>query len=413
VLFPLANQDAAARRVAVTGCGVVTALGNDWQSNVSGFREGRAAFRDVRGFDVSGQRVKTAAEADLPEGLPPGVPATRELDRADRGARMLLWAGRECLAQAEWDDLARAPIVLGTTSGGMSLGQEYFQLAVARPEARRGQPTRSVHYQAQRQAALLGQAFGVGGPITVIANACASGANAVGLAGELVRTGQVERVVCGGYDALCQLVFAGFDSLQALSPTVCRPFDAGRDGLALGEGAAVFALESLEAARARGAKVLGEICGYAAATDCHHLTQPHPEGSAALDTMSRACAVAGLEPGDIQYVNAHGTGTPLNDASEAEAINRWANGSAEGVRVSSTKASVGHLLGAAGAVETAVCLMALDGQWLPPTRSCLKPDPACAFSLVTEPEPARLRYALSNSFGFGGANASLVLGGEP
>lgn len=328
----------------------------------------------------------------------------------DRAGRLLLQAGKDCLDGAAWESGMETAIILGTTSGGMTVGEEYYRCAIGDDVARRGQPARVVNYQAQRQACLLKRAYELEGPVTVVANACASGANALGLAWEMVRSGRIDRAVCGGYDALCQLVFAGFDSLQALSPTVCRPFDAERDGLALGEGAAVFALETLEDARERGATILGEICGYSAATDVHHLTQPHPEGVAALHTMRGACKVAGLSPGDIQYVNAHGTGTPLNDASEAEAINKWAGEASETMAVSSTKASVGHLLGAAGAVEVAVCLMALEGGWLPPVRSCRTPDPACRFRLVVEPETAELRHVMSNSFGFGGANASLILG---
>jgi 3-oxoacyl-[acyl-carrier-protein] synthase II len=265
------------------------------------------------------------------------------------------------------------------------------------------------HYQAQRQALDLAEAFRFSGPITIIANACASGANAIGHAWHLVRTGQAGRVLTGGYDALSHLVFSGFDSLQALSPTQCRPFDAQRDGLALGEGAAVLTLESFDSARGRGAEILGEIVGYGASTDSHHLTQPHPKGNAALASMRAACEVANVSPAKITYINAHGTGTPLNDSAEAEAINAWANGHARNVLVSSTKASIGHLLGGAGAVETIVCLMALREGWLPPTRTTANVDPLCAFPLVREPTDRMFDYALTNSFGFGGANATLVL----
>src|SRR5205809_8128413 len=176
----------------------------------------------------------------------------------------------------------------------MSLGQDYYRQAIQAPNSHRGQPARALHYQAQRQALDLTDAFGFSGPITIIANACASGANAVGHAWELLRRGHAERVLTGGYDELSQLVFAGFDSLQALSPTRCRPFDAQRDGLALGEGAAILALETLDHARRRGAEILGEIAGYGAATDAHHLTQPHPEGDAALSSMRSACKTARL-----------------------------------------------------------------------------------------------------------------------
>ena len=194
-----------------------------------------------------------------------------------------------------------------------------------------------------------------------------------------------------------------------MSPTPCRPFDALRDGLSLGEGAAMLTLESLDHAQRRGAEILGEIIGYGAVTDTHHLTQPHPQGNAAYAAMRAACAVAGLAPEQVDYVNAHGTATPQNDATEAVAINRWAGERAATLPVSSTKASIGHLLGAAGAVEAVVCLMALREQWLPPQRSLGQLDPACRFQIVREPADAKLEVALSNSFGFGGANATLAL----
>jgi 3-oxoacyl-[acyl-carrier-protein] synthase II len=246
-------------------------------------------------------------------------------------------------------------------------------------------------------------------PVTLISNACASGANAIGHAWHSLRLGQATRVLTGGFDALSHMVFAGFDSLQALSPGSCRPFDAHRDGLALGEGAAVLALETWDYARQRGAEVLGEIAGYGAASDPHHLTQPEPVGAAAWRTMTQACQAAGVGPEQIGYVNAHGTGTPLNDSAEAQAINRWGGDSVASIPVSSTKASVGHLLGAAGAVEAVICLMALREGWLPPTATLQTPDPVCWFPLVQKPTNVTIQYAMTNSFGFGGANASLVL----
>jgi 3-oxoacyl-[acyl-carrier-protein] synthase II len=291
----------------------------------------------------------------------------------------------------------------------MSLGETYFRQSTTAPENHLHQAERVIHYQAQRQGLDLADAFGFTGPVIMIVNACASGANAIGHAWELLRRGHADRVLTGGYDALSQLVFSGFDALQALSPTQCRPFDADRDGLALGEGAAVFALETEDSARRRGVPILGEIAGYGAAHDPHHLTQPHPEGTAALSAMMAACKSAGLRPDQIGYINAHGTGTPLNDSAEAAAINRWAGEHASGIAVSSTKAVIGHLLGAAGAVEAAVCLMALQGQWLPPTRTILNPDPIVRFSIPRQATSASFTYALTNSFGFGGANASLIL----
>jgi len=409
VLFPLPERPLTPPRVVVTGAGVVTALGVGWKSNAEGFRLGRTAFRPVTLFDVSRQRVKTAAEVDLPASLPATHLSAREERRLTRAGKLLLLAGEQALRQAGWGPSENAPIVLGTTGGGMSMGEAYYRQAITQPEVRRGQLTRVVQYQAQRQALELMRAFRIGGPVTIIANACASGANAVGHAWSLLRRGHAERVLTGGYDALCQLVFAGFDSLQALSPTSCRPFDANRDGLALGEGAALLALETLDSARLRGANILGEIAGYGAATDSHHLTQPHPEGDAALVSMQRACQESGVTPSQVGYVNAHGTGTPLNDSAEASAINRWAGESAAALSVSSTKAGIGHLLGAAGAVEALVCLMALREQWLPPMTVLQTRDPACLFRLVRAPTEGQFEYALSNSFGFGGANATLIL----
>ena len=409
VLFPSSHQADPPPRVVITGVGIITALGQGWQANADGFRAGRVAIRPITLFDVSRQRVRVAAETDLPPTLPATRLLARDVGRMDRAARLLLLAAHEAWQQSGWTQGEDLPVVLGTTSGGMSLGEAYYRQAIHTPHSHRKQAVRVVHYQAQRQGLDVAEAFEFSGPITIIANACAAGANALGHAWDLLRRGHAQRVLAGGYDALSQLVFAGFDSLQALSPTQCRPFDAQRDGLALGEGAAVLTLETLESARRRGASILGEMVGYGAATDAHHLTQPHPNGDAALASMTAACESAQVTPEQIGYVNAHGTGTPLNDSAEAAAINRWAGARARTLPVSSTKSSIGHLLGAAGAVEAAVCLMALRGQWLPPTSTLQTPEALCAFPIVQRPAEAKLEYALSNSFGFGGANATLIL----
>jgi 3-oxoacyl-[acyl-carrier-protein] synthase II len=325
---------------------------------------------------------------------------------------MLVLAAQEAWEQCGWQNTEpnadKLPLVLGTTAGGMVLGEAYCRQAMQEPARHRRQATRAVFYQPQVQARVVFDALGCSGPITIISNACASGANAIGHAWELIRSGQTEHAFAGGYDALGQLVFSGFDSLQALSPTACRPFDAHRDGLALGEGAAVLALETLDRARRRGAEILGELLGYGTSIDQHHLTQPHPQGSTTLAVMTQACARAGVTAEEIDYVNAHGTGTLLNDSSEAVAISAWAGRRAASLPVSSTKASIGHLLGAAGAVEAVVCLMALRDQWLPPQSLFETPDPACQFPIVDRPRDARLNLALSNSFGFGGVNAALI-----
>jgi 3-oxoacyl-[acyl-carrier-protein] synthase II len=396
------------RRIAVTGAGIITAFGAGWNINAEGFRSGRTAFRPVTLFDVSRQRCQIAAEIDLPGNLPPNRLSRGDLRRLQRASRLLLLAGAEAWNQSGWTPDGRLPLVLGTTSGEMCLGQEYLRQALQTPFCFKRQAERVTHYLVQQQGINLANALGVEGEILSLSNACASGANAIGHAWQLVRDGRAQRVLTGGYDALCHLTFAGFDTLQALSPTPCRPFDARRDGLTLGEGAAVLALEDLSSAQRRGAEILGEIIGYGTIMDTHHLTQPQPEGNAALAAMRTACASAGITPEEIDYVNAHGTATPQNDAAEAAAIQAWAGPRAATLPVSSTKAGVGHLLGAAGAVEAVVSLMALRGQWLPPETSLQNPDPVCGFPIVRQPVDAKIKTALSNSFGFGGANATLI-----
>jgi 3-oxoacyl-[acyl-carrier-protein] synthase II len=409
MLFPTTSSPRTPVRVVVTGAGIITALGLGWESNAEGFRAGRTAFRPVSQFDVSRQRVKVAAEVDLPKTLPASRLNRRQLERLDRAGQMLVLAALEAWQQTGWEPAENLPLVLGTTAGGMLLGESYFRQALQQPQRHRRQATRAVHYQPQVQARMVLDALGFSGPITIISNACASGGNAIGHAWDLIRCGQAERVVAGGYDALGEMVFSGFDSLQALSPTVCRPFDARRDGLALGEGAAVVALETVESARRRGAVILGEVIGYGTSIDQHHLTQPHPQGNTTLTVMKQACANTRVTPEEIDYINAHGTGTVLNDSSEALAICEWAGRRAATLPVSSTKAGIGHLLGGAGAVEAVVCLMALREQWLPPEIAFETPDPACKFPVVNKPRDARVNVVLSNSFGFGGVNAALIL----
>ena len=409
MFFPLSPSPTTPTRVVITGAGIITALGMGWKPNAEGFRTGRTAFRPVSLFDVSRQRAKSAAEVDLPASPPSSRLNAKQIARLDRAASLLLLATCEAWRQSGWEPSENLSLVLGTTAGGMSLGEAYFRQAVQKPRSHRLQPTRAVHYQPQVQARMILDALGSSGPITIVSNACASGSNAIGHAWEMIRYGRAERVLAGGYDALSELVFSGFDALQALSTTLCRPFDARRDGLALGEGAAIVTLETLESARRRGASILGELIGYGTSIDQHHLTQPHPQGDTTLAVIKQACATAGVTPEEIDYINAHGTGTVLNDSSEALAISKWAGRRAATLPVSSTKASIGHLLGAAGAVEAVVCLMTLREQWLPPETMFEIPDPACKFPIVHKPKDACVNVALSNSFGFGGVNATLIL----
>ena len=409
MLFPNNSFPSPPPRVVITGAGIVTSLGQGWKQNAAAFRAGKTGFRPVTHFDVSQQRVKTAAVVDLPAILPATQLTERQKKRLDRASIMLLLAAHEAWQQSGWETCDHLPVVLGTTAGGMTIGEDYFRQAVSLPHHHKGQPTRVLHYQSHFQARMVMDALGFAGPITIISNACASGTSAIGEAWEMIRRGQTDRVLTGGYDALSQMVFSGFDSLQTLSPTSCRPFDAHRDGLAMGEGAAVLALETFESARKRGAGILGEIIGYGTSMDRHHLTQPHPEGDAAYQAMQLACTSAKVTAGDVDYINAHGTGTPLNDQAEAKAISRWAGNRAGNLPVSSTKAGIGHLLGGAGSVEAVVCLMCLREQWLPPELAFETPDPACAFRIVARPEDASVKVVLSNSFGFGGVNATLIM----
>ena len=398
-------------RVAITAAGVVSSHGIGWSSNETGVRNGLRAIRPITVFDTSSQRVHQGGEVLLPNSIPPCGLTSRQISRLDRATRMLVLAGIECMGQARWQPTHRNESValsFGTSAAAMSLGETYFKVKTRQPRSQRGLAHLTHLYQPSSQIRLLADALQVRGPVHIIANACASGSNAIGNAFHLIKSGRARRAITGGYDALSQLVFAGFDSLQALSTTLPRPFAADRDGLALGEGAAVLTLERLEDARARGASILGEITGYGSSTDLHHLTQPHPEGLAAIQSMTAACHEANWSPGQVDYINAHGTGTPLNDSSEGAAICHWAGNAVSQMRVSSTKGGTGHLLGGAGAVEAVICLMALQGGWIPPNVPIPNPDMVCQFDLVQTPTDSPLRRILSNSFGFGGANATLA-----
>lgn len=397
------------RPVVISGAGILTSMGCGLAENAAGFRAGRTAFRPVDLFDVSRQRVGTAGQAELPDSLP-FVPK-KDWARMDRGTRMALISAREALETADLSG-GQIPVIVGTSAIAMPIGERYYLQAVEE-NSKRGQFLRVETYQAQYQMAAMMRSLGIRGPLRIISNACASGANAIGQAFQMVAEGKADRVLAGGYDALSQLVFAGFDSLQALSPGgIPRPFDAARDGLAIGEGAGFVVVESLESAQARGAGSFARVLAYAAATDIHHLTQPHPEGDAALGTMSRATAQAGLEPEQIGYINSHGTGTPLNDVAEARAISRWAGDATSKIRVSSTKSSIGHLLGGAGSVESVLCLIALRDQFLPASLGVRELDPVVGFDLVQQPRETLVETALTNSFGFGGANATLIFSKE-
>jgi 3-oxoacyl-[acyl-carrier-protein] synthase II len=295
--------------------------------------------------------------------------------------------------------------VIGTTSGGMSFGEDYYRSLHQQGNLRHS-PTWLANYPAQKPVIDAQQAFGISAPCQVIANACASGTNAIGHAFECVRSGRYQRVLTGGYDSLSELVFVGFDSLQASTPERCRPFDQHRTGMVLGEGAAILALENLDAARARGVPVLAEIIGYGISTDNFHMTQPNPSGVGPRQAMERALQSARLTADKVDYINAHGTATPFNDAAEGKAVSELF----DRVPVSSTKGMMGHSLGAAGAIEAIICLLALQHQFVPPNINFRAPDDGMDLNIVAnDARPMALRTVLSNSFGFGGTNASIVI----
>src|SRR3989440_3176235 len=250
--------------------------------------------------------------------------------------------------------------VIGTTSGGMSFGQDYYR-ALHRHHGLRRSPQWIANYPPQKPVVDAQEAFGISAPCQIIAHACAAGTNAIGHAFECVRSGKYQRVLTGGYDALSELVFVGFDSLEASTPEKCRPFDRHRSGMVLGEGAAILALENLELARKRGAPILAEIVGYGISTDNFHITQPDPSGVGPRQAMERALQSAEISADEVDYINAHGTATIFNDAAEGKAISTIF----DGVPVSSTKSMMGHSLGAAGAIEAVISLLALRHQFLP------------------------------------------------
>ncbi|PYJ72221.1 MAG: beta-ketoacyl-[acyl-carrier-protein] synthase family protein [Verrucomicrobia bacterium] len=397
-----ANGKRSTARVAVIAAGVVSPLGFGLSEMLDSLRKARDCVSQITRFSVTECRCKTAGQ----------VPDERLLDKRGNGVRaqrlhrashMMIEGLREALTQEP--QFKPELTVIGTTSGGMSYGESYYR-SLARGENLRHSPTWIANYPAQKPVIDAHEAFGITAPCQVIANACASGTNAIGHGFECVQSGRYQRVLTGGYDALSELVFVGFDSLQASTPEKCRPFDRHRTGMVLGEGAAVLALENLDAARARGATVLAEITGYGISTDNFHLTQPDPSGIGPRQAMERALQSAHVSADAVDYINAHGTATSFNDAAEGKAISELFGR----VPVSSTKSMMGHSLGAAGAVEAIICLLALQHQFLPPNINFRTPDEDIDLNIVAnKAQPAVLRTALSNSFGFGGTNASILM----
>jgi len=397
-----ANGKSVPTRVAITAAGVVSPLGFGLSETLDSLREARDCITRVTRFSVADCRCKTAGQVP-DDRLLKEQHETNRPKRLHRASHLMIRALTEALALRP--GFKPELTVIGTTSGGMSYGEDYYR-SLCRNGNLRHSPTWVANYTAQKPVIDAQEAFGISAPCQVIANACASGTNAIGHAYECVRSGRYQRVLTGGYDALSELVFVGFDSLQASTAEKCRPFDRDRTGMVLGEGAAVLTLENLDVARECGTPVLAEIIGYGISTDNFHMTQPNPSGIGARQAMERALQSARLSADKVDYINAHGTATPFNDAAEGKAVSELF----DRVPVSSTKSMMGHSLGAAGAIEAIICLLALKHQLLPPNINFRAPDEGVDLNVVAnDARPMALRTVLSNSFGFGGANASIVI----
>jgi len=401
------------QRVAVTAVGIVSPLGKNSVDTVAALKTGRDCVSRVVDFDVTKTKCSTAGQVPgaFLEEVAGESRATRRMHRA---SHMMMAATREAVASLHSSPggagFAPELAVIGTTSGGMSFGEEFFKACLQGARGTR-RPAWLANYSPQKQVLDALDSAGLSAPCQIIANACASGTNAIGHAFQMVRSGKYRRVLCGGYDAISELVFAGFDSLQASTPEKIRPFDKDRTGLVLGEGAAILTLEAWDDAVARGANIVAEVTGYGISTDNHHLTQPHPSGIGPLQAMSRALASAGRQAADVDYINAHGTATIFNDSTEGVAITQLFGGRDVPVPVSSTKSMMGHSLGAAGAVEAVISILALQHRFLPPNINFREADPAWNFEVVKESRGAKVDCVISNSFGFGGTNATVVLEG--
>jgi 3-oxoacyl-[acyl-carrier-protein] synthase II len=404
------------RRAVITGIGPVTPVGIGVERFFDSLVEGRSGVGPITAFDAGGYPSRIAAEVR-------GFRPEEHLDPADarrmeRFAQLALAAARLALADAALDlagrDRSRVGCVIGTGIGGIGAFEAETAVLAARGP-RRVSPRLVAAMIPNMAAGQVAIRLGITGPSDCTTTACAAGAHAIARAVDLIRSGRVEVCLAGGTEAaVTPLTVAGFAAARALSARndeperASRPFDRGRDGFVIGEGAAVLVLEEEGHARARGARIYAEVAGVGLSSDAHHETAPHPEGEGAALAMRAALDDAGIAPGDVGYVNAHGTSTPLGDVAEARAIDRVFGRHA--VAVSATKSTTGHLLGAAGAVEAAATALALARGVLPPTINLEDPDPDCDLDHVAcSARRADVRAALSNCFGFGGCNASLAL----
>jgi 3-oxoacyl-[acyl-carrier-protein] synthase II len=405
------------RRVVVTGMGTVTPLGNDLSTTWAGILAGRSGVAPITRFDTTEYRTKIAAE--IKNFDPKDYLSPKDARRYDPFVQYAVAAAREAIRDAGLTidkNLGRqTAVVIGSGIGGIGTIAEQNEILLSRGPGRIN-PFCIPTILPETAASMVALEFGITGPNMAITSACATGANCIGEAAEMIRRGAVDMAICGGTEAgVVGLSVAAFSAMRAISERndeperASRPFDRDRDGFVIGEGAGVVVLESLEHARQRGAAIHAELAGYGSTDDAFHITAPEENGEGAVECMRQALASAGLVPEQIDYINAHGTSTPLNDVTETRAIKKFFGDHAYKLAVSSTKSMTGHLLGAAGAVEAIFSIKALQDGVLPPTINLDNPAPECDLDYV--PHEARrqeLNAVLSNSFGFGGHNACLV-----
>jgi 3-oxoacyl-[acyl-carrier-protein] synthase II len=404
------------KRIAVTGLGAVTPLGNDAESSWQAAVEGRSGIDFIRSYDASEQAVRIGAE--VKDFDPTGLASPKEIRKLDRFVLFALSAAREAVDDAKLDgayDPGRVGILFCSAIGGFLGIMEQAEVLRTRGPTR-VTPTFIPSVLVDAASGQLAISLGFRGPNYAPVSACATGSHAIGEAAELIRRGDADAVLAGGAEACVHpLIYAGFSAMRGLvseeedPPRASRPFDATRAGFVIGEGAGVVVLEDLEAAQRRGARVYAEILSYGASNDAHHMAQPDPDSVGVSEMMHRALNRAGIEPEQVDYINAHGTSTPLGDLAETNAIKDVFGAHAYKLAVSSTKSVTGHCFGAAGAIEAIICVRAVYDSVLPPTMNYEHPDPECDLDYVpNKAREARVNVALSNAMGLGGHNGCVL-----
>ena len=406
------------KKVVITGMGTLAPNGNSTDSFWEALKSGASGIGPITYFDTKDHRVTIAGQ--LSDFQPEQYLDAKEIRKLDPFSIFALVAAQEAITSAKLDfdtiNLDRAGVTIGTGVGGIQT-LEHEHNIIENRGPRRVSPQFVAKMIANIAGGHLSMRWGLRGPSQTVTSACASGTDAIGIALRLVRYGDADIMLTGGTEAsITPLTIAGFTNMRALSqncddPTkASRPFDAGRDGFVLSEGAGILVIESEEHAMNRGAKILAELAGYGATDDAFHITQPAPEGVGAMQAMARAIDDADLQPDDINYINAHGTSTPFNDRNESVAIRNLFGAHAGDLKISSTKSMTGHLLGAAGGIEAIATVKAIQEQFAPPTINYETPDPDCDLNYIPNvAQECSINTALSNTFGFGGHNAVICI----